>query len=168
MKRITISTLILALALPLTQSFGVAVVNTQENQQTVAESAQVSVEDFLNMTPKQFEEQSGQKMSFVQKVAFKMAQNKVKKQVAKGKLDANAPASAGTMSVLALVFGAAGLVLLFVSGLFGLLLGIAGFILGLVAMKKEGSNVMNILGAVFGGLSILLFLVLLIAVASFL
>ncbi len=167
MKKITILTLVLMLALPLTQSFGVAVVTSQENQPALAESTAFSVEDFLNMTPKQFEEQSGQKMSFVQKIAFKMAQNKAKKQVAKGKLDANTPASASTMSLLALVFGAAGLVLLFVSGLVGLLLGVAGFVLGLVAMKKEGSNVLNILGTIFGGLAILLFIVLLIVVASF-
>ncbi len=168
MKRITMLALVMALTLPLTQSFGVAVVTPQENEPAVAESAQVSVEDFLNMTPKQFEAQSGQKMSFVQKVAFKMAQNKVKKQVAKGKLDVHAPASASTMSLLSLIFGATGLLLLLlVSGILGLALGIAGFVLGLVAMKKEGSNVMNILGTVLGGLAVLLFLIFIIAVASF-
>ena len=60
-----------------------------------------------------------------------------------------------TLSLLALIFGGAGLLLLGAGG-FGLLLGIAGLVLGLIALKKKTPNkTMAILGVVFGGIAVL-------------
>ncbi|HRJ13702.1 MAG TPA: hypothetical protein PLI34_01850, partial [Saprospiraceae bacterium] len=60
-----------------------------------------------------------------------------------------------------------GLALLFVPiiGFLGLILGLSGFVLGLVSFKKEGTNVKNILGVVFGGLMILFLLLGIVFVA---
>jgi hypothetical protein len=173
MKKIATLTLALMMMLLAGKSYAVVVVQHQEGETTAtataAAAADFTVADFLNMTPKQYAEQSGEKMSFTKKLAFKMVQNKVKKQVAKGKVDASAPASGNTMSLLSLIFGGVGLLSLVLPiGIFGLLLGVAGLVLGLVAMKKEGSNVMNLLGTIFGGLTVLLFLVAVIFVASIL
>lgn len=124
--------------------------------------------ELVEMTPREWETHSGEKLSFGKRLAFKMVQKKIKKQAAKGHLDLSAPASRETMSTLSLIFSVVGLALLFVPviSFLGLVLGIAGFVLGLVAFKKEGVNVKNILGVVFGGLMILLFLVGIILVAA--
>lgn len=130
--------------------------------------------EFVEMTPREWEAHSGDKLSFGERLAFKMVQKKIKKQAAKGKLDLSAPAGSETMSTLSLILSVVGLALLFVpfAGLLGFILGISGFVLGLVAFKKEGVNVKNILGVVFGGLMILflllgiVLLVMAIAVAA--
>lgn len=152
------------------QSFGAVVVNPQhaEAPEMVAsvQQPELTVGDFLNMTPKQFEEQSGRKMSWTKKLAFKMVQKKVKKKAAKGEVDLNTAAAGNTMSLLSLILGAGGFVLLWVVGLLGLLMGIAGFVLGLVAMKKEGSNVMNLLGVIFGAATVLMLILAILLVSS--
>lgn len=173
MKKIATLALALMLILLAGKSYGVVVVQPQagETQEAAAPAiSDLTVGDFINMTPKEYAEKSGEKMSFTKKLAFKMVQNKVKKQVAKGKVDASAPASGNTMSLLSLIFGAAGILFIWLPtiGILGLLLGIAGFVFGLVAMKKEGSNVMNLLGTIFGGLTVLLFLVAIVLLASIL
>ena len=172
MKKIATLTLALMMMLLAGKSYAVVVVQHQEGETTAtataAAAADFTVADFLNMTPKQYAEQSGEKMSFTKKLAFKMVQNKVKKQVAKGKVDASAPASGNTMSLLSLIFGASGILLIWIVGLVGLLLGIAGLVLGLVSMKNDGSNVMNLLGTIFGGLTVLLYLAAIVLVASIL
>jgi hypothetical protein len=46
---------------------------------------------------------------------------------------------------------------------------IAGIVLGIIGIKKEGSNAMNILGIVFGGaLLVILAIVILVLIAIFL
>ncbi|MBX2929114.1 MAG: hypothetical protein KF852_14850 [Saprospiraceae bacterium] len=151
------------------QSFGAVVVNPQAAEMPEAAASvqqpELSIGDFLNMTPKQFEEQSGQKMSWTKKLAFKMVQKKMKKKAAKGELELSA-AAGNTMSLLSLILGAGGFVLLWVVGLLGLLMGIAGFVLGLVAMKKEGSNVMNLLGVIFGAATVLMLILAVLLVSS--
>jgi len=173
MKKIATLTLAFMLMLLAGKSYAVVVVQPQGGETVEAAepaAAGITVADFINMTPKEYAEQSGEKMSFAKKLAFKMVQNKVKKQVAKGKVDASAPASGNTMSLLSLIFGAVGIIFIWlpVVGIIGLLLGIAGFVFGLVAMKKEGSNVMNLLGTIFGGLTVLLFLVAIVLLAAIL
>lgn len=124
--------------------------------------------ELAEMTPREWEAQSGEKMGFGKRIAFKIVQKKIKKQAAKGQLDLTAPAGSETLSTLSLIFSVVGIALLFVPiiGFLGLLLGISGFVLGLVAFKKEGTNVKNILGVVLGAVMILLFLVgLILAVA---
>lgn len=51
--------------------------------------ANMSVEDFLALTPKKYKELTGEKLSFTQKIALKMTQKKVKRAIKNGeKVDA--------------------------------------------------------------------------------
>lgn len=141
-------------------------------QETIVEpEAALTLREFVDMTPREWEAHSGEKLSFSKRLAFKMVQKKIKKQAAKGNLDLSAPAGGETMSTLSLLFSVVGVALLFVQASFwvtlGLILGLAGFVLGLVAFKKEGVNVKNILGVVFGGVMILLLLIGIIFVVAF-
>ncbi len=126
-------------------------------------------EDFLSLTPKQVEAKTGEKMSLVQKMGLKIAQKRFKKELKKNP-DARAEGNLDVVGLLSLIFGGLGLILLFTPlGLLGLLLGIAGFVMGFVGMKKDGANkVFRILGIVFGGLTILLLLIGIIFIAAFL
>lgn len=94
--------------------------------------------------------------------------NLLQKKIAKH--NSSGASGTNTMSLLSMIGGIGGFLFIFIPyvGILGLLMAIAGFVLGLVAMKKEGSNVMNILGVVFGGLTIFLFLIAVIIVASWL
>lgn len=48
----------------------------------VSPLAHLSVDDFLSLTPKKVREMTGQKMTLSQKVALKMAQSKLKREIA--------------------------------------------------------------------------------------
>lgn len=56
---------------------------TSENAAVVPSSKQ-SVEKFLSLTPAKIQEMTGKKMTLKEKIAFKLVQAKVKKQVKKG------------------------------------------------------------------------------------
>jgi hypothetical protein len=89
-----------------------------------------SIEEFLTLTPKKYKELTGRKMSLPQKVSLKIAQQKVKKAVRKGKtVDLNAVAREVDTSD----FNIAGFVL-------GLLLGIIGV---LIAYLIGDSNIVK-------------------------
>ncbi len=105
----------------------------------------------------------------------RMVAKKIEKQIKK----ANAPEAVkatkaqDTVALLSLIFGGAGLLLLFVGGGFGLLLGIAGLVLGIIGLGrvKKGeapasSKTMALLGTIFGGVVALLGLIVVAAVSS--
>ncbi len=110
------------------------------------------------------------KLTWTQKIVAK----KIEKQIRK----ANAPEGEkaakkeDTMSLLALIFGGAGLVFLFaVNATLGLLLGIAGLVLGIIGLQrvKKGeapasSKILALLGLILGGVVTLIGL---LAVANY-
>ncbi|MBA4166922.1 MAG: hypothetical protein H0X41_05170 [Chitinophagaceae bacterium] len=60
----------------------------------VSPLSKLSVDDFLSLTPKKIREMTGQKMSISQKVALKLAQNKLKNDIrTKQKADVNSAAA---------------------------------------------------------------------------
>jgi len=129
-----------------------------------------SVEDFLALTPKEIEARTGEKPSLGERIALKLAQKRVKKQLKKGKQpEFQEGGSGGKLGLLSLIFGGAGVLLVFlpIIGLLGLLSGIAGFVLGLIALKRGEKKTMPIIGMVLGGLVILLFIVAIAVVASY-
>lgn len=105
---------------------------------------------------------SKKKTSFVQKTLEKSLLKKASKQ------STTANAAAGKTDILALlslIFGAAGLILF---GSIGWLIGIAGFILGIIALKKKTPNrTMAILGLIFGSIAVLVGLLAILAIAAF-
>lgn len=70
------------------------------------------------------------------------------------------------MSLLSLILGGAGLLLVLLGSGFGILLGIAGLICGIIALERGGSKTISILGIVFGGIITLLSLLLLVALSA--
>lgn len=106
------------------------------------------------------------------KVIIKKTQKQVRKESSSTK--AAAPkAKTDTVALLALIFGAGGLLLLLIGGGLGLLFGLAGLVLGIIGLGRakrgvapRSSRTMSILGIVFGGLVTLLALLLIVAIAS--
>lgn len=106
---------------------------------------------------------SKKRSSFVQKALEK---NIVKKMTKHSASSNNAAGKTDILALLSLIFGAAGLLLF---GSIGWLIGVAGFILGLIALKKKTPNrTMAILGVVFGGIAVLVGLLVIVALGSLL
>jgi hypothetical protein len=112
------------------------------------------------------------KLSFTQKLALKIVQKKakraMKKSMSSGNTDQDQPR---TLSKLALIFGSVGLGVILIPyvSVVAIPCAIAGIVLGIIGIKKEGSNAMNILGIVFGGaLLVILAIVILVLIAIFL
>lgn len=63
--------------------------------------------------------------------------------------------STDTASLLATIFGASGLLFILIPiplfTILGMLLGVAGLVLGIIGIRGVGANALNILGIVFGG-----------------
>jgi hypothetical protein len=129
----------------------------------IAESSNFTIEDFISMTPEQFGHRSGHKLSWKEKIVYKMLQKKVKKKTAKEKTGVSPKENSNTLSLLSLIGGMIGLVFWFILPVLGLLMAAAGLAIGIYSLKKEGTNALNVLGIVFGGLAILAFLAVVIA-----
>lgn len=98
------------------------------------------------------------KLTWTQKIVAKKIEKQIKKANApKGE---KAAKKEDTMSLLALIFGGSGLIFLFaINAVLGLLLGIAGLVLGIIGMQrvKKGeapasSKILALLGLILGGL----------------
>lgn len=88
-------------------------------------------------------------------------------KAAKALSPAKTKGNTDTLALLSLIFGGAGFLFLFIGGAFSLLLGIAGLVLGIIALKKGTSQrTMAILGIVFGGLVALLALLVISVLAT--
>lgn len=110
------------------------------------------------------------KLTWTQKIVAKKIEKQIKK--ANSPEAAKAAKAEDTMSLLALIFGGAGLIFLFgISALLGLLLGIAGLVLGIIGMQRvkrgeapASSKILALLGLILGGVVALIGLV---AVANY-
>ena len=141
-----------------------ATVLTSSYQKITTDNQSFNLEDFSKMTVQEYTLRTGKKMSFVEKLAFKVAQKKAKMM---RKADG---AGGNTLSLLSVILGGAGLLFLLIGSsglaLLGLLAGIAGFVLGLIGLKKEDSHAMAIIGLICGGIVVLIFLYAILIVAS--
>lgn len=111
--------------------------------------------------------------SLAEKVVTRRIQRKIEKAESPRK-DAKAKAQIDTVSLLSLIAGGGGLILLLLGVGAGLLFGLVGLILGIVGLSRirrgsapSSSRAMAILGIVFGGLVTLLGLIIIAAVASY-
>lgn len=158
-------------------SFAVDVKNSPVYDAQAAVNA-MTVNDFLAMDIKNYRNAEGKKLNWTQRLGFKIAQKSFAKSVKKGNVDgeANFKEAAGASAAnkhgrLSLIFAAAGLVLLFIPlgalGLLGLGLSVAGFVLGILGLKRDEDQTMALIGTIISGLTLFLFLILIIAVAAF-
>jgi hypothetical protein len=129
------------------------------------EIAPLTTAEFVKMTPAELETRTGEKMGFTKRMALRMVQNKLEKKMKKNPDLASAPVSGGNgLALASMLLGIGGLFISFFAGL-GLLLGAAGFVLGIIALGKGQNKIMSILGIVFGAISFVLGLLVLVAVS---
>ena len=140
-----------------------ATVLASSYQKVTTDNQNLNSQDFSKMTVQEYALRTGKKMSFIEKFAFKIAQKKVNMM---RKADG---AGSDLLSLLSVILGGAGLLFVLIgtsSGLvlLGLLSGIAGFVLGLLGLKKEDSHTMALIGMICGGIVVLAFLYVILAV----
>lgn len=148
--------------------------STIAKEKTKKESAfkQLSVEEIFTMPKKDIEAKIGRKLKFKEKLGLIIVQKAAKKAVKKRTKKAG---NENLMGILSLTFG--GLSFLGTLAAFGgslpifaggFLMSIAGITLGIIGLKKkEPKRVLSILGIVFGGLSFLFGLLIILVIASF-
>lgn len=139
-------------------------------------AAQLTVNDFLAIDLKSYRNVEGKKLSWPQRIVLKGAQKNFAKQIKKGKLEGTANFQQAAAEVnranrtgrMSLIFSSVGLALLFIPyiSIVGFGLSIAGFILGLIGLKKDEDPTMAIIGTVLGGLVLFLFLLAIAFIAS--
>jgi hypothetical protein len=158
------------------QSDVMAINSTSNTALTMATPGSMTVNDFLAVDLKTYKSADGKKLKWTQRIALSNFQKGLAKKVSKGKIEgtaslneaAKAP-SANKHGLLSLIFSAVGLVLLFTPvGLVGMALGIAGFVLGLIGLKRDADMTMALVGVILGGLVIFITLLAVIVVASWL
>ena len=114
------------------------------------------------MTIKEWEKATGKKLPLLQRLTWKLAQKRMSKPG-----NENVTEKQRKLGRLSMIFGIAGLVLLFLPNILaiaGIGLGIAAFILGLKSVKGN-SNTPGIVGLIAGSLTLLL-TVLAVAIAA--
>jgi uncharacterized membrane protein YjjP (DUF1212 family) len=119
--------------------------------------------------PQESRKQLRKKLSFTQRIALKLIQKKARKAEAKSRADNTGEKR--PLSTLAVIFGSIGLGVIFIPFLAAVAVpcAVAGIVLGILGIKREGANAMNILGIVFcGTLILVLAIVLLLFIALYL
>ena len=137
---------------------------------------QMTVGDFLSMDLKVLRNAEGRRLGLPKMIGAKIVQKSLARQVKKGKISANADlkesmaASANKRGLLSVIFSSAGLIFLFIPyvNILGLGFTIAGFVLGIIGIKRDADPTMAIIGTVLGGVALFIYLLAVIVVATWL
>ena len=137
---------------------------------------QMTVNDFLAFDAKAYRSADGKKMKWTERLAIGIVKKKLERKVNKGKIEGTATmaeatkaASASKYGLLSLILSAAGVILLFTPlGLVGIVAVIAGFVLGLIGLRRDANTTMALIGTILGALGIFITLLAVILVASLL
>ncbi len=124
----------------------------------------MTIQEFLKLTPKKYQELTGKKMTFKQKISFAIIKAKLKKQLA----DEKPVAHRTDLGLLSLIFGGSAFVLAIIPfvGLISIPLAIAAIVLGIIGLRRKKGDTKSIIGLVLGSVFILLFAVLIAVFAS--
>jgi len=122
----------------------------------------MTIQEFLKLTPKKYQELTARKMTFKQKLSFAIIKAKLKKQLA----DEKPVARRTDLGLLSLIFGGAAYLVALIPGVGIASIGfaIAAIVLGIIGLGRKRGDTKSIIGLVLG--SVLLLLVL-VAVAAF-
>jgi hypothetical protein len=124
----------------------------------------MSVQEFLKLSPKKYQQLTGKKMSLREKLAFAILKLKSKKQLP----DDKTPAHKSDLGLLSLIFGGSAFVLALIPyvGLVSIPLALAAIVLGIIGLGRKKGDTKSIIGLVLGG-TFLLLLIVLLATFSF-
>ena len=133
--------------------------------------SQLTQDEILTLTPKQIKQKTGQKLKFKEKIALSLGRKAYKKALKKQKKAGN-KSNLDKTSVASFVLSTLGLIGLFITFVLWWL-AIPGLILGIIALTRKGNydskggKGFAIAGTIIGGLSVLLFVVIIALVISF-
>jgi hypothetical protein len=124
----------------------------------------MTLQNFLELTPKKYQELTGMKLNFSQRIAFAILKAKLKKQ-----LNADKPAAhktdIGTLSII--LGGGAFLVALIPAvGIISIAMAIGAIVLGIIGLGRKKGDTKSIIGLVLGSIFLLLIIVAVAAFAS--
>ncbi len=147
------------------QTFSYTPVNSAKNIISYAFGAPVTamtLQEFMTLTPKRYQELTGKRMTFKQKIAFAILKAKLKKQLPD---DKSAPHKTD-IGLLSLIFGGSAFLIAFIPfvGIASIPLAIAAIVLGIIGLGRKKGDTKSIIGLVLGSVFILLIAV---AVAAF-
>ena len=107
------------------------------------------------------------KPNFIERFAIRLAQKSIVKKIAKGELVASAapdetgPGNPNKRGLVSLLFALVGILFLFIpGGLAGIggLFAIAGFILGIIGLKRDEDKTLALIGTIVGAIVVTLYL----------
>lgn len=117
--------------------------------------------------PGKYEKGSFRKPNFIERFALRLAQKSIVKKMAKGELtaassrDETASGNPNKRGLVSLLFALVGIIFLFIpGGLAGIggLFAIAGFILGIIGLKRDEDKTLALIGTIVGALVVTLYL----------
>ncbi|MEJ7675318.1 MAG: hypothetical protein WKF59_22080 [Chitinophagaceae bacterium] len=118
----------------------------------------MTVQEFLLLTPKKYQEITGRRMTFKQKISFSILKAKLKKQLPDEKVEGKK----SNLGLLSLIFGGAAFVLIPIAGIVSIPLAVAAVVLGILGLGKSKGDTKSIIGLVLGAALLLLFATLLL------
>jgi Flp pilus assembly protein TadB len=122
----------------------------------------MTLQQFLLLTPKKYQEITGKRMTFKQKISFFILKAKLKKQLPDEKVEGKK----SNLGLLSLIFGGAAFVFVPIAAIVSIPLAVAAVVLGILGLGKSKGDTKSIIGLVLGATFILLF-VILVATFSF-
>jgi hypothetical protein len=130
----------------------------------------ISASEFIALTPKEIAKKTSEKMSWDERILLKIAQKRIKKQLAKGVQPPPTESKEGSsnkMGKISVILGGAGLLLLFsiveVLVILGLICVGAGLVFGIIGLVKDEKKTMAIIGT---ALPVIAFVALIIVIAA--
>ena len=114
----------------------------------------MTVQEFLLLTPKKYQEITGKKMTFKQKISFSILKAKLKKQLPDEKVEGKK----SNLGLLSLIFGGAAFLTVFISSIavISFPLAVAAIVLGILGLSKTKGDTKSIIGLVLGSVFLLL------------
>lgn len=137
----------------------------------------LTFEEMMTLKPREIRERTGEKLSFGERIGLKVLRAKYRKAQKKAQQQGSQEVGGtDTVSLLSFILATSGLALLWIPivGLFGILLGLGGLILGIIALadsdryrRKTGKG-FAIAGVAIGGtIFLLLVLAVVVTIAFF-
>ena len=127
----------------------------------------MALQEFLNLTPKRYQELTGKRMTFNQKIGFSILKAKLKKQLPDDKIK-----NVNNVGILSLLFGIVAIIGLIgtsvpVLGFISLFSAIAAVILGIKGLKRNKKDKNSLIGLILGGSYLLLAIIFIAFIINF-